>query len=85
MSDFKKGNQVAYFPDHIGNGDFSYPEVEFGFVTDTNGHCNAHIRYWTIRKSRMTLQRNSKLTLVVNLKPFKIKVQEEINELLKTL
>lgn len=44
MNDFKRGDQIAYIPDHA-EGNINHPDVEFGFVTSTNPHY-VFVRYW---------------------------------------
>ena len=45
MSDFERGQQIAYVPMHAA-GDLTHPDVEFGFVTSVRGD-TVFCRYWS--------------------------------------
>lgn len=85
MTNFKVGDQVAYFPGHIKFGDFAHPEVEFGIVTSEVWENTVRVRYWKNGENGLELEDYSKMTSTKRLCLHKIKPQEEIDEILKTL
>lgn len=83
--EFKRGDQVAYIPNHA-NGNIDHPDVEFGFIVSVRPDNAAFVRYWSKRNpSELRTKANSEATPVANLVHHQAKPQEEIDELLKTL
>lgn len=85
--EFKRGDQVAYVPDHA-NGDISHIDVDFGFVATIYRPKSTFVfvRYWSKHSpNELRTKANSEATLPINLAHYSTKPQEEIDELLKTL
>lgn len=81
--EFKRGDQVAYIPNYA-NADIDHPYVEFGFITSID--FVAFVRYWSKKSpNELRTKANSEATPIANLVHYRIKQQEEIDELLKTL
>ena len=81
--DFKVGDQIAYFPNHT-NGDINHPDTEFGFITGFNSMGSAFCRYWlNPDKAELRTKANSESTPIDMIRHHKLKLQEEINVLLK--
>lgn len=97
VASFKCGQQVVYIPTHIlrqykPSGEWKladlleHPEAEFGFVTSTTGNM-AFVRFWHKANNfaELATKANSQLTPMTNLFEYKLKSQEVIDKLLKTL
>lgn len=56
MTEYKKGDQIAYVPSHT-EGDLSHEDVEFGFVmADKGDHCFCRYFYRPIKDMKPTLR-----------------------------
>ena len=94
---FNRGTQIVYVPINVlrqytPSGEWElrdlleHPDTEFGFVTKPTGN-QAFCRFWNKADNFAELRTNgnSQLTPQANLFEYKLKPQEIIDELLKTL
>lgn len=84
MNTFKRGDQVAYIPNHA-EGDITHRDVELGFVTSINDKF-VFVRYWSkTSPHELRTKANSEATPSENLVHRHSHPQQTIENILEKL
>jgi hypothetical protein len=84
----KRGDQIAYIPDHAKEEGVTHKDVEFGFVSSVSPYDNEIIfcRYWSkFVNGQLRTTANSEATNIRDLVPYKSMPDELVQSKLKEI
>lgn len=88
MTKFKRGDQIAYVPDHAADS-IDHPDTEFGFIVRPGPTGTYYCRYWRMEGGKPVMElrtkANSECTPARNLVRFKNFSQKVVETTLENI